>query len=84
MAPELEMQQRVFALWIKSLRKKMALVQSVAGNLRGQDGLRQAGAVLDGFARDCEKLYELGYRIGYLEGFQASEAAGQDEPSRVH
>jgi hypothetical protein len=84
MAPELEMQQHVLALWVRNLRKKVALIQSVAGCLRGQENFKQAGQMLDGFARDCDKLYELGYEIGYLQGFRASEAAGQGGPTSVH
>lgn len=72
MNPEIELQREVFGIWLKNLRRKSQMIQSFADKLCGQHGLQQMGKMLNGFAKDCERLYELGYEVGYVQGVMNS------------
>lgn len=75
MDPEINLQQEMFGIWLKKLRKRASTIQSFADMLSSQHGLEQMGKMLNGFATDCQKLYELGYEIGLVSSFNAQPAA---------
>ena len=70
---ELELQKEMFSMWLKKLYQKSSMIKTLAGSLGSQHGMQYSSKMLDNFVKDCEKLFDLGYEIGYVQYMPTSD-----------
>ena len=66
MDPVNDLQKEFFGMWLANLKKKASDVRSLVGASRNQLHFRHLARMLEDVATECDKLYDLGYELGYV------------------
>ena len=66
MDPVIGLQQEFFGMWLANLKHKATDVRSLLAASRNQHHLRHLAQMMEDVAQECDKLYDLGYELGYV------------------
>ena len=78
MDPVNDLQKEFFGMWLANLKKKASDVRTLVGASRNQLHIRHLARMLEDVATECDKLYDLGYELGYIPQSLTLERAIKD------